>query len=242
MKMKRVLFVPDCHHPYVDAVGWSVMMKAAVKFQPDVLIILGDFVDCYTVSQYTKRPGRIRHLKDEIATANLALDELDGLCPSEKYFLEGNHEKRLPDFVATKCPELEGLLSIDKLLRLKTRGYHITPYMNYLRLGKLNICHGIRIGETANIRTRQEFCGNVVHGHTHWMGVNYRGTAQGDAHVGAAFGWLGDVDHIDYTHRVDALRWQLGFGVGYLESSGIIHLQAIPIVKGRCVLNGCLIK
>ncbi len=62
--------------------------------------------------------------------------------------------------------------------------------------------------------------------------------------VSAQFGWLGDVDSIDYMHEVQAKRnWSLGFGIGYLDTStSAVHLCPIPIVNYRCVVEGELFK
>ena len=42
-------------------------------------------------------------------------------------------------------------------------------------------------------------------------------------------------------HEAKASDWVKGFGIGYLEpQTGIVHLQPVPIVNGRCVVNGKL--
>lgn len=242
-KIRRILFVPDAHWPYVNKNAWGLMLKAARKFQPHIIVELGDMLDCYSVSSYPKSPERKANLKSEIGSGNQALDDLDSLGAEEKYFCEGNHTRRLSDYVTRHCPELFGMLDIFELLRLKERGWKVTPYMDHLKLGKLNITHGIRqVGESAHLKARAEFCGNAVIGHTHWMGIGYRGDSQGESHVGAMFGWLGDVDQIDYTHKVESMRWQLGFGVGHMCDDGVVFLQPVPIVKNRCCLNGEIIE
>jgi hypothetical protein len=74
------------------------------------------------------------------------------------------------------------------------------------------------------------------------MSVSYRGNARGKTHVGAMFGWLGDKTRIDYKHRLLANRhWMLGFGVGYLENDDTLHVQAVPIINYKCLLEGKLL-
>jgi hypothetical protein len=42
-------------------------------------------------------------------------------------------------------------------------------------------------------------------------------------------------------HEAKSAEWVHGFGVGYLEpQSGVVHLQPVPIVHGKCVVNGRL--
>ncbi len=65
----------------------------------------------------------------------------------------------------------------------------------------------------------------------------------GKSHVGASFGWLGDLSKADYMTRVSAMRnWRLGFGFGEMEDNGTVHLHAVPIIDYRCIVNGRLIR
>ena len=242
-RVKSILFVPDAHWPFVNKKHWNLMLRVGQWLNPDILVCLGDLVDCYSVSKYPKSPDRRIRLIDEIESGNEALDDLDDLRAREKWFFKGNHETRVNDFIAEKAPELHGIVDIDRLLRLKERGYKIVPYMKHARIGKLNVTHGTKdCGETGHLKARQEFNGNYLGGHAHWLGIGYRGNAQGDSRVGMSCGWLGDVEKIDYAHRVEALRWQSGFGVGHMASDGVVFLQAVPIVKNRCCVNGVIFE
>lgn len=236
--MKRLFLIPDSHHPYVDKAAWQVMLKAARQFKPHVVVVLGDFADCYSISAHDKNPTRGETFEDEVTAVNKALDEVELSTPiAKRYFVAGNHEHRLERFLQTNAPPLFSMLTIPKLLKLKDRGWHYTPYQRALKLGKLHITHDEgTAGSTAHERARASFEGNVVIGHTHRMALSYRGNAKGRSHVGAMFGWLGDIDQIDYLHRVRAQQWQLGFGVGYMQANGTVHLQGVPIIDGSCVV------
>lgn len=241
--MKRLLLVPDTHRPFHSEKAWRLMLKAAGVFRPHIIVVLGDFADCYSVSAHDKDPRRKEDFETELHSVNKGLDELDALGAQKKYFVAGNHEHRLDRFLTTSAPPLFSMLKIEKLLRLKERGWHYTPYQRSLRLGKLHITHDEgNAGPQAHEKARASFEGNCSIGHTHRMAVSYRGNARGESHVGAMFGWLGDVTKIDYTHRVKAQQWQLGFGIGYMLESGSVHLQAVPIVRGACVVAGRLVR
>lgn len=242
--MKRILFVPDTHRPYHDERAWQTMLRACRKFAPHIVVVLGDFADCFSISAHDKDPGRQDTFEDEIADTNKGLDELEAAAPiAERYFVGGNHEYRLDRFLMTNAPPLFSMLKIEKLLRLKDRGWHYTPYQRSLKIGKLYITHDEgNAGPHAHERARSTFEGNAVIGHTHRMAISYRGNAKGTAHVGAMFGWLGSLDKVDYLHRVRAQQWQHGFGVGYLLDSGVVHLQPVPIINGACVVGGQLVK
>ncbi len=217
------------------------MLKAARYWKPDVINILGDFVDFYTVSSHDKREDRVRHLKDEIEAANARLDQIEALG-AEVHFVEGNHCHRLERYLNLKAPELFGLVSVKDLLRLEKRGWTFTPYRRARKQGRVSVTHECgNAGAQAHMRAMDTFQGNVTIGHTHRLAVSYGGSARGKSHVGAMFGWLGDVEKVDYLHKITALRgWQLGFGIGYQERNGTVHLQPIPIVDYKLVLEGRL--
>lgn len=238
--------MPDTHVPYEDPRAFALMLQAMEIWKPDAINVLGDFGDCYTVSSHSKHPGRVNRLEIEVDAVNARLDQLDALGAQEKHFIEGNHEDRLSRFLADKAPELFGLVSVEELYGLEERGWSFTPYKQSRTQGKVNVTHDCgNAGAFAHYKALDTFQGNIVIAHTHRLGVTYLGNAQGKSHVGAMFGWLGDVRAVDYMHRVQALRaWHLGFGVGYEEESGVAHLQAVPIINhgGRysCVLDGQL--
>ncbi len=242
--MKKLLLIPDTHRPFHNEQAWQLMLKAARYFKPNITVVLGDFADCYSISAHDKSPERKETFETEIEDTNKGLDEIEASTPiAERYFVAGNHEYRLDRFLRTNAPAVFSMLKIEKLLRLKDRGWHYTPYQRSLRIGKLHITHDEgNAGSQAHEKARASFEGNAVIGHTHRMSIAYRGNAKGTSHVGAMFGWLGDLEQIDYMHRVKAQQWQLGFGIGYLLNSGVVHLSPVPIIEGACVIEGKLIK
>lgn len=220
------------------------MLGAMKWWKPDALNVLGDFADFYSVSAHSKSPDRANVLEGELAAVNYALDKLDALGAKEKHFVAGNHEDRLTRYLQDKAPELFGIVSIPELFKLKSRGWTYTPYKQSRKQGEISITHDCGgAGANAHVKAGDTFQGNVVIGHVHRMAVTYSGNALGKTHVAASFGWLGDVEAIDYMHRVSALRsWNLGFGIGYQEASGVVHLQAVPIIDYSLVLEGRLFR
>lgn len=242
-QLERILFIPDAHHPYADMRAWRLMLKAAKQFKPHKAVVLGDLVDFYTVSSHDKSPARKENLEDEVVSGNKAVDDVESIGAEENHYCGGNHEYRLDRYLMTNAPQLFSFVKTEKLFRLKERGWKYTPYQKALKIGKLYITHDEgNAGPQAHEKARASFEGNVVIGHTHRCSISYRGNARGSSHVGAMFGWLGDIDQIDYVHRVKAQQWQLGFGVGWMRpDNGHVFLQAIPIVNYSVVLNGELI-
>ena len=240
--MRRILFVPDSHFPYHDKRAWKLMLKAATAFKPDEVIVLGDFADCYAVSSHDKDPKRRLNLKWELDTVGEGLSELESLGATKLVYIAGNHEDRLDRYIATRAPELEGILSIEAALELKDAGWKYVPYKSSYRVGKLWVTHDTgKAGKNAIAAALDDFQSNIVIGHVHRMGMVYGGDATGKSHVAASFGWLGNKDSVDYMHRVSVNRaWQLGFGVGYQHPNGTVYLTGVPIINYTCVLEGKL--
>jgi predicted phosphodiesterase len=239
-QLKKLWLIPDCHHPYADMRAWYLMLEAAKEFRPDILVTLGDFADFYAVSDHSKNPNRVRQLEVEVDAVNARLDELDALGVQEKAFVEGNHEDRLNRFLSIRAPEVYNMMRVRDLFRLPERKWTYVPYRQHVQIGKLYLTHDTgRVGPRAHQQSMDDFQDSVVIGHTHRIGYAVVGNAKGKPHVGAMFGWLGSVEEVDYMHRIKALRdWSLGFGYGYLEPNGCVHLRPVPIVDYTCVVDG----
>lgn len=247
MGLKKILYIPDCHHPYVDLTAWKCMLTAALEWGPDVIQILGDFADFYACSFHDKSRNRRTDLDWEVDETIAALEQLGKLGAKKKIFVCGNHENRYNRYLAANAPYIgeRAVRSLPDLLELKRLGWLFVPYKSHHQLGKVYATHDCgHSGVNAARQTLNTFQDNIVFGHTHRMQYIIEGNAKGIPHVAASFGWLGDVKEVDYMHRVKANRdWAHGFGIGYMEpKTGHTHIRPIPIIQGKCVLEGKLFK
>lgn len=237
------LIVSDAHRPYHDERAWQLLLKVGKDLKPKAITIIGDFADFYTVSSHSKSPDRANRLPEELKSVKAGLDDLDKLGAEDKIFVEGNHEDRLRRMLQDKAPEFHGIVDVPKLFDLKERGWKYVPYKDDIRVGKLYFTHDVgTAGRYSVYRALDTYQHSVVTGHSHRFSYVVEGNAVGEYKVSAAFGWLGDVNKIEYMHRPTARKnWALGFGVGYLNpSTGIMYLVPVPIVKHSCVVNGRL--
>lgn len=241
---KKVLFCPDVHIPYHDKRAWNLFLKTAEGFQPDILVVMGDFGDFWCVSSHSKNPTRELNLDSELKLVNNELDKLDSLGCSQKIFIEGNHEDRMRRYLQDKAPELFGLIGVEKLFKLDDRGWEHISYKESTKLGSLYMTHDIGISTRyAVYRALECFMHSNVTCHTHRLALIVEGDATGKPMVAASFGWLGDTEQVDYMHRVKAKRnWALGFGVGHLDEDGTVFLSPIPIVGYKCCVEGKIYK
>lgn len=241
--LQRILLVPDCHVPYEDSKAFAVMLAAGRALKPDIIILLGDFADFYAVSSHSKNPNRAADLQYEVDRVRDRLKALKRLGAKRNIYVAGNHEDRLERYLMDKAPALFNAVTIPDVLGLEPLGFEYVPYKQYTQVGKLYVTHDTgTAGQYAHYKAQAAFEGNVIIGHTHRMGYAIIGTVEGRPHVGAMLGWLGDFKHIDYMHAAKARRdWAHGFGIGYMEPSGTVHVQPVPIIANRCIVAGQLV-
>jgi len=244
-RLRTILYVPDVHRPYHDEKAFQLMLKVAKDIGVDQIEVLGDFLDFYSVSSFSKDPNRASRLDSEVASGNVGLDQLDSLGATTKVYIAGNHEDRLERYMRDKAPQVFNMVRLEKILKLKQRGWQFVPYKSDHKTGKLFSTHDVgATGRFAIYRSIEIYQHNTVTAHTHRMAYMVEGNASGETHISCSFGWLGDVNMIDYEHRAKVLRdCTLGFGLGYLDvRTGNVFLVPVPIVDYQCVVNGKLYK
>ena len=242
--LEKIVFIPDTHAPYQDKKAWELLMKVMRDFKPNHSIILGDFIDNYSISSHSKNPQRALRLEEEVKETKKLLDEVKALGAKSNVFVGGNHEDRLKRYLEKAAPELFDFISIPKVLDLDKKGFKYVEYKDSYKIGKLNITHDTGVaGRYAHYKALDAFQKNVVIGHTHRFGYIIEGNSAGERHCGMMPGWLGDVHQVDYMHKVKAMKdWSLGFGIGYLDTAtGIVYLVPIPIINHGNQYN-CLVE
>jgi predicted phosphodiesterase len=244
--LDRLWFISDVHSPAHDKKAWRLVLDALADFKPDVFVSLGDFMDLSSVSHWSKDPNTALDLAAERTVAETMLAEIETRTEgARRIYVAGNHEDRLKRFLQDKAPQFFNVLDIPKLLRLEERGWEYVPYKQSVKVGKLHITHDVGSAGRYNVyKALDTFQSPVVTGHTHRLGYVVEGDATGDSQVSAQFGWLGDVEQVDYMHRVKARRdWTLGFGYGYVNpKSGYAYLVPVPIVDYTAVVEGRLYR
>jgi len=123
--MKRLtrLVLPDVHIPFADENLLGSWMESISIFKPDGIDIIGDLMDCYTLSRFDKNPARKVNLQEEITDTRRFLGNVRCLAGRgcDIRYSEGNHEDRMRKMLWRKVPELADLqnLTIPELLGLK---------------------------------------------------------------------------------------------------------------------------
>jgi predicted phosphodiesterase len=238
------LILGDIHAPYHSKEAWSLAMQVARDIKPEWIVTIGDFADFYAVSDHDKAPERANRFDEELEVVEGLLDELGSLGAHDLIYVEGNHEDRLRRFLM-KNPALARVVTTEKLLRLKERGWEFVPYKRHIRRGAIHYTHDVGAsGRNAVFRALDTYQHSVVTGHSHRLLYAVEGSAVGECKVSVSFGWMGDVEQVEYMTLAKARKdWALGFGIGYSDaSSGFTYLVPVPVVHGTCMVNGKLYR
>jgi predicted phosphodiesterase len=233
------IVLPDTHFPFQDDPLLNSWLSHLSDLKPDGVDIIGDLVDCYTLSRFDRNPARKASFQDEIDKTWKFLGcirELAGVKCDIRYS-EGNHESRLRKILWKKIPELAGLrnLTIPRLLGLKKLGIKWHGTQNPYPIRDLWFTHGDLLrkhaGMSARAKSDDSHCSLIV-GHTHRMGWSPRTTWTGieDAYE---VGYLADYKQLDYVHTVP--NWQQGWAVVEFPPEGghYVNFVKVVVVKGK---------
>lgn len=218
---ERILCVPDIHFPWVDVGGMNELFSFAKDFKPDHIVQIGDALDQYTWSRFTRDIDYISPM-EELAEAQdmyhsfwQFMVSLDAECVQ----MLGNHDVRIAKMADTKYPEIAAVLSHLGLYE-KLYGHPGVTLIRNPR--KVHMIRDVGFHHGDFLRTmvpgkRAQYLGySVVFGHTHRQWVMPLPDAGGIFEMNV--GTLSDdnAKPLQYT-GVDK-PWQVK-GWGYLEDS-----------------------
>lgn len=221
-KIETHIFIPDIHYPFHDKKSLESVFYFVEAIQPDVITQLGDLVDFYHLSSYSKDPTRLSLLQIEVEMAREFWKRMNEICPDSKKFMkEGNHEHRLYTFLC-KNPALAVLedLSLQKLLRLEENNVKFSSYQGDLLFFNENllVTHGDWTNKNAAYTHIDRHGVNCVFGHTHRASTASKKNYGCDL-VGVECGFLGDLDSDGFTFMGPKTGdWVQAICVGHYDS------------------------
>ncbi|EFC86491.1 hypothetical protein [Parafrankia sp. EUN1f] len=243
-RWRTILCWPDTHVPDQHTAAVENLTAFAAEFNPDRLLILGDFLDM-------KGPARwSRGLAEEYQT-DLQADCDTGVKILENIragyggpidFVEGNHEARIRRYLAQYAPALRELRSLQLEALLNFEDLEISYRHQPYRLGDGWVAiHGDKIaayGGGSALKMVRQFGASVVQGHTHRLAVvtesrGYRDRQQ--SLTGMECGHLSDLSKASYVGFGSA-NWQLGFGLLHLDDTGRSAPEVYPIHPDGSIL------
>jgi len=99
-KSKVMLAFGDVHIPHQNPRAVEVFCHTADRMRPDLIVCLGDLLDCGQFSSHPPTHGVPEtDYHDDLDTANALLDRMQACC-DRLVMVEGNHEYRLDRWAA----------------------------------------------------------------------------------------------------------------------------------------------
>ena len=232
-KFKTALIIPDAHHPEQDQKALDLIYKIASNEKLDRVVQLGDLLDFYQVSRYSKNPARASgdKLQYELDCGEKFVEKFTNLA--QVTIIDSNHGDRLEKYLKEKAPGLYGLraLSLKNLLNLNKYNANTS---GPLFLGNLLVMHGHEYNFSANgagttVKKIVEKTGNsVMIGHVHKLASIHLQKRSFSAE-GYEMGCVCNFDN-DYCLDPD---WALGFGFVHYRDNGdkSFHVEQIKIER-----------
>jgi len=228
----------DLHGQYKDEAAWKAHLSALEDLKPHTHIVIGDFLDCASVSRHAKSEASVLTLGEEYDIGNADLDAIEaklGKRCKRKVFLAGNHEDRINAYAYNQAPNIgTALKTVQEGLNLEARGWEYVPYEKQLKLGKLIIAHGYYVNQYSAAKHVNNFGHSIITGHTH--GHQSHVVTHGDSpHIGMTIGCLCQIEQKWLRGRPQP--WMHGFGVVYHRGK-MFYPYFIPIIEGKAVFGG----
>jgi len=230
----------DLQIPFQDKRALSLVLGFIGDLRPEEIVLNGDIVDCYSISDFDRNPLTQATLAREIREAEKLMKTLQGV--PKKIWIGGNHEDRLRRHVWKNTGLLRGFdsrtretlvaaMDFPEVFSLGSYGFQWVPYGGVYKIGKLMATHGsmVRRHSADTGRAHLEKYGqSVIIGHTHRGGVTYRRDVRG-VHAAYENFCLCRLDP-EWTQYPN---WQHGFSVVHSDTkSGFFNVQAIPLLPG----------
>jgi hypothetical protein len=232
LKSQTRLVLPDVHIPFHDPELVMRWLDHARALKPDGVDILGDLMDCYTLSRFDRDPTRKADLSSEIDLTRTFLESLRAIVgpKCDIRYSEGNHEDRLRKAVWKRAPELADMVkSVPERLGLKDLGIKWHSAQDPYQIRDLWYSHGDILRSHAGMSARakaDQIHGSVIIGHTHRMGWSPRTTWSQVEHA-FEVGHLSDYRQLDYVRT--APNWQQGWVVVEFPTCGGFFVNFVHV-------------
>jgi hypothetical protein len=252
---------PDTHtsYPGDKSAGkseraWKCFKQAVKVVKPDFLIDIGDAGEWISVSAWewkrVKRPPRgyvCRELLRDGAAVSNDLRELERILPKDcqKFFIQGNHDQWVDNFVNEQVDEngksvLDSKYQFQTMMGFKDHGWKFFEHGKWVKFGKLYVSHGTMAKGVNHLRNMVLRMGvNVMYGHVHDMGSHSVGSL-GGTHKSFSVGCLAQMDKSFL--RGDMTNWEHGFPILDIKRNGNFQVHQVPIYAGECKIYGKVIK
>lgn len=236
----------DLHYPAYDKPTFLAILDFLKHNKVDGLLFGGDFLDLEQISRHTKgKPGLRRKggLKEDLdGFYKEVLTPLLKLVPKKarKVAIWGNHERFLETDLIEDQPELAGLISIEKHLRLKELGFKCIEQGGAYHIASLACVHGDTVGSSGTVARKalEIFGESVLLGHVHQLQSATKTSPISKTRKICS--WVSPiVGSVSPTYaRKRANSWVNGFTIVEARPNGTFNCNPIVITEGEFSYGG----
>ncbi|MCL2648091.1 MAG: metallophosphoesterase [Phycisphaerales bacterium] len=246
-RTNRMLAFSDVHFPHQNPKAVEVFCRAAERIKPDLIVCLGDLLDCGHFSTYPPTFGMPESdYFDDLRQANALLDRLQKVC-GRLVMVEGNHEYRLDRWAAATAQGRGTYSMLAPRVQLTGRRKNFTyvrygtvsgTYPHFAVSKRIVAVHGWSCARHATKQHLDISQGkSIIHGHTHRADAcivqGIWSSASGGVIESRSAGCLCKRIPLYGTGR--PVEWVNAFILGYLGRRSDT-LYTIPIMDNRCIL------
>jgi len=254
--IKRIVLLPDIHHPHHNKLAINAVFKFIKYFKPHAVNIMGDAMNMDAVNHWKLSRGSNKYfenkrLSDEYQNFDdEILTPLEKILPKhcDKVFMGGNHEYWI-DILLEKMQTLIGSIEVEKQLRLKERDWQWIPWVEINReegtyrrgttqYGKLLVFHGQYTNKYHAYKTVDTYSKSCAYCHVHDVQMHTKTTVDDHKgfHTAQSIGCLCNKSPEFMGGRMN--RWVNAFGVLYVREDGNYNLYVPIIINGQFCFDG----
>lgn len=223
----RIGLIPDAHIPYHSEPRLRALFD--VIRGCETIVIMGDWIDAYSVSSFDKNPLRKERMPEEFAEARRWLRILRDENPDARIiFIEGNHEERFARYLIRQAPALIGLKGMSVREQLELDDLDIEHYdSDGLMLHGIRLKHGQAVRAKSGASAHSELDAHRTSGvsvHVHRMAMVWYTDREGNRHFWLEGGHVCDEAKADYVKNPN---WQAGSWMLHVAKDGGIDFEPI---------------
>lgn len=217
----QVGLIPDAHIPYHSERRLRELLDRIRG--SDVIVIMGDLIDAYSVSNFDKNPLRKERMPEEFEEARRWLRIIRDENPTaEIHFIDGNHEERFKRYLIRQAPALLGLkgMSVKEQLELDDL-YIIHHDSDGFDCYGVRLKHGQVVSNKSGATAHKELDMHQTSGvsvHTHRMSMVWYTNREGKRMFWLEGGHVCDETKADYVKNPN---WQAGSWLLHIDEDAI---------------------
>ena len=227
----------DVHIPYHNLKALTAAIAEGKRQEVRKIVLNGDQLDSHWLSSFMKDP-RKRHFKSEIEMCRQFLEALRDQFPkAEITWKNGNHDERYEKYLMQNAPELFSVkeVQLNNVLHLLDYQIDYVTDKRVINFGKLHIVHGHEYKESiiAPVNPARGLFlkanASALMGHLHISSQHNTKTIGEKLIICWSTGCLSEL-HPAYG---PLNRWNHGFAVAHLSSSGDYEVENKTLLNGR---------